>query len=325
MIETSGNGVLALGDWSRACILNNYSGGVRYHTVADLPEDQTKGGIEIDLGKVVATAEVFINGKSAGVRVAPPWRLDVSGRLKPGANRIEVLVYNTLANHYQTIPSRYRGSPASGLFGPVRLLSREWRTGDVAGVTVLSRTDDIRVALREGSLADLDGTVGESGNLLRVSGLINALSGTSAHNGGGGGFAALFNGTAGNGSGGEGTENDGKTFVGMGKGNAFEFEFDPVKAPHGISIDSVKTYAGHADARASQKYTLYVSKATDPDKFIKVAEVDSTADRGLNEVNISARGDCSMFRGVRRVRFVFQDGPHGFNVYREITVTGKVL
>jgi hypothetical protein len=31
------------------------------------------------------------------------------------------LVFNTLANHYQTIPTRYRGSTKSGLLGPVRL------------------------------------------------------------------------------------------------------------------------------------------------------------------------------------------------------------
>jgi hypothetical protein len=29
---------------------------------------------------------------------------------------------STLANHYQTIPSQYRGDPKAGLIGPVRLL-----------------------------------------------------------------------------------------------------------------------------------------------------------------------------------------------------------
>lgn len=65
----------------------------------------------------------------AGLRVAPPWRLAVTGFLKDGENRpIEVLVYNSLANHYQrTIPSGYRGNPLScGLLGPVQLGSRDW-------------------------------------------------------------------------------------------------------------------------------------------------------------------------------------------------------
>ena len=56
--------------------------------------------------------------------MAPPWHFDVTGLLKPGDNRLDVLVYSTLANHYQTIPSRYRGNPEAGLFGPVTLLVR---------------------------------------------------------------------------------------------------------------------------------------------------------------------------------------------------------
>ena len=70
---------------------------------------------------MVATAEVRVNGQLAGIRVAPPWRVDISKQVRAGENRIEVLVFNTLANHYLTIPTRYRGSTKSGLLGPVRL------------------------------------------------------------------------------------------------------------------------------------------------------------------------------------------------------------
>ncbi|MCP4449844.1 MAG: hypothetical protein GY809_00160, partial [Planctomycetes bacterium] len=129
-VETTGQGIVPLGDWSQMGILNNYSGGVRYSTTFVLAPDQTQGIVEIDLGRVAATAEVHVNGRRVGVRVAPPWRLDVTGHLKSGTNRLEILVYNTLSNHYQTIPSRYRGKPVSGLMGPVRLLSHDWITGD---------------------------------------------------------------------------------------------------------------------------------------------------------------------------------------------------
>ncbi|MDD4868988.1 MAG: glycosyl hydrolase [Kiritimatiellae bacterium] len=121
MVETDGTGIMALGDWSQVGILNNYSGGVRYSTVFTLTKEEAKTGAILDLGGVVATAEVHLNGKKVGVRVAPPWRVDVTGFLKRGDNKLEVLVYNTLANHYQTIPSRYRGVPTSGLLGPVTL------------------------------------------------------------------------------------------------------------------------------------------------------------------------------------------------------------
>ncbi len=85
----------------------------------------------LDLGKVIATAEVRVNGERAGIRVAPPWRVDVSKWVKPGDNRIEILVFNTLANHYLTIPTRYRGDLTSGLLGPVTLetTAREFRPG----------------------------------------------------------------------------------------------------------------------------------------------------------------------------------------------------
>ena len=78
-----------------------------------------------------------MNGRKVGVRVAPPWKIDVTGFLRSGENTLEVLVYNTLANHYQTIPSNYRGDPTSGLLGPVRLLSPDWPAGAVEKETVL--------------------------------------------------------------------------------------------------------------------------------------------------------------------------------------------
>ncbi|MEN6663135.1 MAG: glycosyl hydrolase [Phycisphaerae bacterium] len=123
-IQTDGRGEMPLGDWSKMGVLNNYSGGVRYSTQVTLSADETAGSLTLDLGHVAGTAEVHVNGASAGVRVAPPWKVDATGLFKAGENTVEVLVYNTLANHYQTIPSRYRGEPVSGLMGPVRLLLR---------------------------------------------------------------------------------------------------------------------------------------------------------------------------------------------------------
>ena len=149
------------------------------------------------------------------------------------------------------------------------------------------------------------------------------LSGSNVHNGGGKDFSALFNGSAGNGSGGEETRDDGKTFVGMGAGNMLEFQFDRTKAPKGVSIDAVYSCSGHADGRASQNYTLYASKASAPDKFIKIAEVDFAGRKGLNEVSITSLKKEPIMKGMRNLRFVFRDGPQGFNVYREIAVAGE--
>jgi hypothetical protein len=114
-----GTGQIELGDWSKNEGLASYSGGAWYRKTLALPAAKR---VILDLGSVAASAEVRVNGKLAGVRVAPPWTLDISSLVKEGENRIEVLVCNTLANHYCTVPTNYRGSPVSGLLGPVKIV-----------------------------------------------------------------------------------------------------------------------------------------------------------------------------------------------------------
>jgi hypothetical protein len=49
-------------------------------------------------------ALVTVNGKSAGALWHPPYRLDVTSLLKPGANHIEIRVYNTALNAWSALP-----------------------------------------------------------------------------------------------------------------------------------------------------------------------------------------------------------------------------
>ena len=87
-----------------------------------ISEEEINSAVVIDLGNVVATAEIHINDSLAGILVTEPWRIDISKYIRVGENKIEILVYNTLANHYLTIPTKYRGnSIKSGLIGPVKL------------------------------------------------------------------------------------------------------------------------------------------------------------------------------------------------------------
>jgi len=113
-----GPGRLALGDWSKIDGLASYSGGAWYRKTVNIPAARE---VVLDLGSVAAAAELRVNGQSVGVRVSPPWQFDISKQVKPGENRIEVLVCNTLANHYLTVPTKYRGQPTSGLLGPVAI------------------------------------------------------------------------------------------------------------------------------------------------------------------------------------------------------------
>ena len=88
-----------------------------------LERPHLRGKVLLDLGEVAATAEVHVNGKPAGVGMAPPWRFDVTRLVVEGENRIEVKVVNTLANHMSTYPTRYvyEGQTVSGLIGPVTI------------------------------------------------------------------------------------------------------------------------------------------------------------------------------------------------------------
>ena len=111
-------------DWKHIG-LGTYSGLGIYRQSFQLTEDQAASGrLLLDLGEVAATASVRINGTEAGTLLRPPWRLDIGAHIRPGENRLQITVANTLANHYSVgIPTPYALSnhQRSGLLGPVRL------------------------------------------------------------------------------------------------------------------------------------------------------------------------------------------------------------
>lgn len=117
-------GIAQTGNWSNGSVLACYSGGAWYRKTVSLTKKQADSRVIIDLGKeVIATAEVKVNSKSVGILVAAPWKLDISKFVKQGDNKIEILVYNTLTNHFKTIPTNYNTNKTqkSGLLGPVQL------------------------------------------------------------------------------------------------------------------------------------------------------------------------------------------------------------
>ena len=120
-----GKGRIALGNWARiADGLRFYSGGAVYEKSFALTEEQAARARVLDLGGVGVCCGVSVNGGEETVLCCPPWRIDVAGKLKEGANSLKVTVYNTLNNHYQTIPTRYRTTidrAPSGLLGPVSI------------------------------------------------------------------------------------------------------------------------------------------------------------------------------------------------------------
>jgi len=118
-----GWGLIPLGDWCDYA-LESYSGGAIYAKTVRLDANRLKGKVILDLGKVNSTAEVYVNGKPAGIRLGRPYLYDITSLLQEGENKIEVKIYNTLANHYSIgYPTRYvyEGQTVSGLLGPAKL------------------------------------------------------------------------------------------------------------------------------------------------------------------------------------------------------------
>ncbi|MBC8229966.1 hypothetical protein H8E77_10515, partial [bacterium] len=115
-------GKIPLGDWCDYG-LETYSGGAVYTKVVKLEKSHLEGKVLLDLGQVSTTAEVHVNGKPSGVKMARPFRFDITPLVKEGENQIQVKVVNTLANHMSTYPTNYvyEGQTVSGLLGPVKL------------------------------------------------------------------------------------------------------------------------------------------------------------------------------------------------------------
>lgn len=122
----------ALTSWTESSIpgVKYFSGTATYEKQWMVPSSWLRPGrqIYIDLGTVRDIAQVRINGASAGMVWAPPYRLDVTRLLKAGENRIAIDVTNEWTNRIvgdrllpadQRILSPVAAPPGrSFLFGP---------------------------------------------------------------------------------------------------------------------------------------------------------------------------------------------------------------
>jgi len=117
-----------------------FSGTGTYTKVIQAPVDWMKAGgrLWLDLGDVKNLAEVSANGRPLGIFWKAPFRIELTGALKPGGNELQVKVTNLWVNRLigdqqpnaakkftYTTQQFYRAdSPLlpSGLLGPVRLL-----------------------------------------------------------------------------------------------------------------------------------------------------------------------------------------------------------
>jgi hypothetical protein len=133
-----------LRDWTKSdqVGIRYYSGAADYdYESFDLPESLTlnpQAPLYLDLGGVRNVAGVKLNGKELDVLWTRPFRLEISGAVKPKANRLEIRVTNLWPNRLigdaalpadkrftRTHVAKFKNDSAllpSGLLGPVRIL-----------------------------------------------------------------------------------------------------------------------------------------------------------------------------------------------------------
>jgi hypothetical protein len=119
-----------------------YSGRATYRKTFDLNRKTKAERVFLDLGDVKNVAEIRLNGKKLGILWCAPWRIEITGALRPSGNRLEIDVINLWANRvvgdlslspdkrFTQTHDAFRfdmlkaDTPllSSGLLGPVRIL-----------------------------------------------------------------------------------------------------------------------------------------------------------------------------------------------------------
>ena len=87
----------------------------------------------LSIERIENIASIKINGKDCGTLWTPPYRVDISGALKPGSNRIEITVANTWANRLigdQSLPEKERITWTNA---PFRLKDKPLLPGGITG------------------------------------------------------------------------------------------------------------------------------------------------------------------------------------------------
>jgi len=99
--------------------LPDFAGTFRYETEFNL--EDVDGRVVLDMGDVFEVAEVWVNGHHAGVRISPPYAIDISGLLKKGVNTLCIDVTNTLVREVKDWASLNVALDPSGLIGPIKI------------------------------------------------------------------------------------------------------------------------------------------------------------------------------------------------------------
>jgi len=197
-----------------------FSGTAVYSTTFEPRALDSASRVFLDLGEVREVAEVVLNGESLGIAWKPPFRFDVTGKLRPGKNEIVIRAVNTWANrligdaalpeaerHTWTSFTHYKKTdalPDSGLIGSVTLMTtlaagKEPVVKNVSAVTANVPTgittnyyDDLSgpatvsligqaPTVRSGSEVYLSNNTGAITNLIKANGALTGIGPGTAY------------------------------------------------------------------------------------------------------------------------------------------------
>ena len=78
--------------------IKHFSGTATYHKSFEVSKADAAKTAWLELGTVAALAEVKLNGKNLGIVWTAPWKVELTGALKAGSNKLEIEVTNPWAN-----------------------------------------------------------------------------------------------------------------------------------------------------------------------------------------------------------------------------------
>jgi hypothetical protein len=89
-----------LEDWSQHADpgIRYYSGTAIYRTSVKFDAPPPQSRLLLDLGSVEVMARIKVNGRDCGIAWKPPYRVDITEAVQPGANDVEVSVVNLWIN-----------------------------------------------------------------------------------------------------------------------------------------------------------------------------------------------------------------------------------
>lgn len=83
------------------------------------------GKTVLEIENAYETVEVFVNGRSAGVRLSKPYRFDLSEFLEDGKNKLAIEVTNTLGTTIRDAISHYLPIEPFGIDGEIVLYQKQ--------------------------------------------------------------------------------------------------------------------------------------------------------------------------------------------------------